>query len=167
MWGKLVAKDPDFEIMGPQFGCGDATWQFSVKVGSWRSAESAGIGSLVEVLFADGNWYPGTVESRNESGTLHIKFDDGDQQDVDANDPEIRIIPAPSQLSQAGTGLKRSSADPALGPWATWLDTYLPDLLHSSFRSARLGKVDKHLITRILDSEKATNPPSKRPRGRP
>jgi hypothetical protein len=77
----------------------------------------------------------------------------------------VRIIPAPSQLGQAG--LKRSSADPALGPWATWLDTYLPDLLHSSFRSARLGKVDKHLITRILDSGKATNPPSKRPRGRP
>ena len=136
--------------MGPQFGCGDATWQFSVKVGSWRSAESAGIGSLVEVLFADGNWYPGTVESRDESGKLHIKFDDDDEQDVDANDPEVRIILAPSQLSQAG--LKRSSADPALGPWATWLDTYLPDLLHSSFRSARKGKVDRNHLKRIMDS---------------
>lgn len=163
-WGKLVAKDPDFESHGPQFNCGDLTWQMAVEVGEWRSAESVGIGSLVEVLFDDGKWYPGKVESRDESGKLRIKFNDGDQQEVDANDPEMRIISAPSQFSQAG--LERSSADPALGPWATWLDTYLPDLLHSSFRSARLGKVDKHLISRILDSGKATNPPNKRARGK-
>lgn len=178
-WGKLVAKDPDFETMGPQFNCGDATWQTAVEVGLWRSDSSSsaetkskadskpGVGTLVEVYFDDGKWYPGTIQSQDESGKFRIEFSDGDVHEVEdlENDSDIRIISVSPKSSKPREADRFSK--PESGPWATWLDTYLPDLLHSSFRSARLGKVDKHLITRILDSGKATNPPSKRARRRP
>jgi hypothetical protein len=143
-------------------------WQNAVEVGLWRSAVSSspakpGIGSLVEVLYDDGSWYSGMVQSQDKSGKFVIKFDDGETANVDnlEDDPDIRIISAPSQANQAG---HKRSADPESGPWATWLDTYLPDLLHSSFRSARQGKVDKNHLDRIMDSK--SPPLSKRTKGK-
>jgi hypothetical protein len=73
-------------------------------------------GTRVECLFKDpedpsevGAWYAG-----NENGSWKIKFDD-DEGDFQANDPDLRL---------------------ADGPWATWLDIYLPNLLISAYRAA-------------------------------
>jgi len=81
-------------------------------------------GTRVECLFKDpeesadaGAWFAGVVESQNEDGSWKIKFDDGDQDNFMADDPDLRL---------------ESS-----GPWATWLDTYLPGLLLSAYRAAR------------------------------
>ena len=80
-------------------------------------------GTRVECLFKDtedpsevGAWYAGTVKSQNENGSWKIKFDDGDEGDFQANDPDLRLED---------------------GPWATWLDIYLPNLLISAYRAAR------------------------------
>jgi hypothetical protein len=77
----------------------------------------------VECLFKDtedpcdkGEWYVGTAISQNEDESWKIKFDDGDEDNFKADDPDLRL---------------------ASGPWATWLDTYLPDLLLSAYRAAR------------------------------
>ena len=81
-------------------------------------------GTRVECLFKDpeesadaGAWFAGVVESQNEDGSWKIKFDDGDQDNFMADDPDLRL---------------ESS-----GPWATWLDTYLPGLLLSAYRAYR------------------------------
>ena len=86
-------------------------------------ATEIAVGTRVECLFKDtedpsevGAWYAGTVKSQNESGSWKIKFDDGDEGDFQANDPDLRLED---------------------GPWATWLDIYLPNLLISAYRAAR------------------------------
>ena len=82
-------------------------------------------GTRVRCLFKDdteepsdnGKWYLGTVKSQNENGSWKITFEeDGDEDDFNANDPDLRL---------------------ASGPWATWLDIYLPNLLISAYRAAR------------------------------
>lgn len=81
-------------------------------------------GTRVQCLFKDpaepsdiGKWYDGTVKSQNENGSWKITFEeDGDEDDFNANDPDLRL---------------------ASGPWATWLDIYLPNLLISAYRAAR------------------------------
>ena len=81
-------------------------------------------GTRVQCLFKDdteepsdnGKWYLGTVKSQNENGSWKITFEDGDEDDFNANDPDLRL---------------------ASGPWATWLDIYLPNLLISAYRAAR------------------------------
>ena len=80
-------------------------------------------GTRVECLFKDpgvpsevGVWYAGTVKSQNKNGSWKISFDDGDAGDFNADDPDLRL---------------------ASGPWATWLDIYLPNLLISAYRAAR------------------------------
>ena len=80
-------------------------------------------GTRVECLFKNtedpsevGAWYAGTVKSQNENGSWKIKFDDGDEGDFQANDPDLRLED---------------------GPWATWLHIYLPNLLISAYRAAR------------------------------
>jgi hypothetical protein len=80
-------------------------------------------GTRVQCLFKgpqdpsdNGKWYLGTVKSQNENGSWKITFEDGDEDDFDANDPDLRL---------------------ASGPWATWLDIYLPNLLISAYRAAR------------------------------
>lgn len=80
-------------------------------------------GTRVECLFKDteepcdkGEWYVGTAISQNEDGSWKIKFDDGDEGDFQANDPDLRLED---------------------GPWATWLHIYLPNLLISAYRAAR------------------------------
>jgi hypothetical protein len=86
-------------------------------------ATEIAVGTRVECLFKDtedpsevGVWYAGTVNSQNTNGTWKIKFDDEDEGDFKADDPDLRL---------------------ASGPWATWLDTYLPNLLISAYRAAR------------------------------
>ena len=126
----LFCTIPDFFISAPQLreytspppdvaqwngtSCGD---QPGVAVAT-KIAE----GTRVECLFKDteepsdvGEWYAGTVISQNEDGSWKIKFDDGDEDNFKADDPDLRL---------------------ASGPWATWLDTYLPDLLLSAYRAA-------------------------------
>ncbi len=80
-------------------------------------------GTRVECLFKDtedpseiGERYAGTVKSQNEDGSWKITFDDGDAGDFNANDPDLRL---------------------ASGPWATWLNIYLPNLLISAYLAAR------------------------------
>ena len=80
------------------------------------------IGTRVECLFKsvddpDGTWFGGVVTSRREDGLWHVEFDDGDDGDFGDDDPDLR--------------------HESTGPWGTWLDTYLPDLLLSAYRAAR------------------------------
>ena len=87
-------------------------------------ATEIAVGTRVQCLFKDpaepsdiGKWYDGTVKSQNENGSWKITFEeDGDEDDFNANDPDLRL---------------------ASGPWATWLDIYLPNLLISAYRAAR------------------------------
>jgi hypothetical protein len=74
-------------------------------------------GTRVQCLFKDtenpsdvGEWYDGTAISQNEDGFWKIKFDDGDEDNFKADDPDLRL---------------------ASGPWAAWL------ILH--FRPVALG----------------------------
>jgi hypothetical protein len=81
-----------------------------------------GPGTRVQGLFKseddpDGTWYGGEVTSRGENELWHVKFDDGDNVDFADDDPDLRLE--------------------STGPWGTWLDTYLPDLLLSAYRAAR------------------------------
>jgi hypothetical protein len=87
-------------------------------------ATEIAVGTRVQCLFKDpaepsdnGKWYDGTVKSQNENGSWKITFEeDGDEDDFNADDPDLRL---------------------ASGPWATWLDIYLPNLLISAYRAAR------------------------------
>ena len=100
-------------------------------------------GTRVECLFKDaeepsddGGWYAGTVKSQNEDGSWKIKFDDGDEDDFKEDDPDFRLETS--------------------GPWATWLDTYLPDLLLSAYRAARRNpyQVDMRFFQMLQNPEK-------------
>jgi hypothetical protein len=49
-------------------------------------------GTLVEVLFDDGEWYPGEIMRLNAAtGDHRIAFDDGDFQDIRLPDPDVRF----------------------------------------------------------------------------
>jgi hypothetical protein len=87
------------------------------------ATEMIAVGTQVECLFKDpnkpsevGRWYAGIVKAKNKDETWKIKFEDGDEGDFKADDPDLRFPP---------------------GPWATWLDIYLPNLLISAYRAAR------------------------------
>lgn len=89
------------------------------------ATEMIAVGTQVECLFKDpnkpsevGRWYAGIVKAKNKDETWKIKFEDGDEGDFKADDPDLRFPP---------------------GPWATWLDIYLPNLLISAYRAARKG----------------------------
>ena len=175
-WGKLVSKPPDFEQWGPLFGCGEVTWQNTAELGLWRQPTSdtigestltvkAAIGSEVEVLFEDGKWYPGQIKSRDTDGRYKVEFDDGDKCDFAEGDPDVRLASGSPQAqcleslkpqrARLGKRHRQERFDtpsveiPVPGPWEIWLDSHMPDLIHSSFRSARLGKVDKLILKRI------------------
>ncbi len=99
-------------------------------------------GTRVECLFKDpeepsdvGKWYTGTAISQNEDGSWKIKFEDGDEDNFKADDPDLRL---------------------ASGPWAIWLDTYLPKLLLSAYRAARRGlsQVDVRFFDMLQNPER-------------
>ncbi|KAJ1485022.1 hypothetical protein T484DRAFT_2020914, partial [Baffinella frigidus] len=49
------------------------------------------VGTLVEVLFDEGGWYPGKISKfHSHSGEHRISFDDGDFQDIRLPDPDVR-----------------------------------------------------------------------------
>ncbi len=60
-------------------------------------------GTRVRCLFKDdteepsdnGKWYLGTVKSQNENGSWKITFEDGDEDDFNANDPDLRLASGP------------------------------------------------------------------------
>ena len=64
-----------------------------------------------------GQWYPGKITSQNADGSWHITYEDGDTGDY--------------------TGLDAADLRLASGPWESWLDAYLPDLMISAYRAAR------------------------------
>jgi hypothetical protein len=136
----------------------------------------AAIGSEVEVLFEDGKWYPGQIKSRDNDGRYKVEFDDGDKCDFAEGDPDVRLVSGSPQAQcleslkpqRARVGKRHRQeriATPSVdvstpsveipdpGPWEKWLDLHLPDLMHSSFRSARLGKVDKQILKRLSNAD--------------
>jgi hypothetical protein len=99
------------------------------------------VGMRVEGYFkldADtaGDWYPGKIVLQNADGSWHVKYEDGDEQDYE--------------------GLKEDDLRLASGPWESWLDTYLPDLLISAYRAARRDPVqfDRSRLDRVHNPEK-------------
>ena len=84
------------------------------------------VGMKVEGFFKDpdagesadtaGNWYPGKIVSKNADGMWHVVFEDGDEGDYKGLEDDLRL---------------------ASGPWESWLDAYVPDLLISAYRAAR------------------------------
>ena len=55
------------------------------------------VGTKVEMLFADGIWYQGTIERYNpRSGRYTIEFPDGDVQTARLPDKDVRILCASS-----------------------------------------------------------------------
>ena len=87
------------------------------------AAPKIAIGTRVECFFknsekdSNGEWYAGKVTSQIKNGSWRIKFDDGEEHNFEGDDPDLRLETS--------------------GPWATWLDAYLPDLLLSAYRAAR------------------------------
>ena len=83
-----------------------------------------------------GRWYAGKITSQNEDGSWHVDFEDGDDGDYE--------------------GLKEDELRLASGPWESWLDAYLPDLLISAYRSARRdpARFDKRRLELVHNPEK-------------
>ena len=84
----------------------------------------------------EGAWFPGKIVSENADGLWHVKFEDGDEQDYE--------------------GLKEDDLRLASGPWESWLDAYLPDLLFSAYRSARRypARYDMRRLQQVHNPEK-------------
>jgi hypothetical protein len=123
-----TSQPPDFELWGAKLVGESSHGLARDGLDQGRSlaagAPKIDVGTKVECLFKDpevpsddGKWYSGTVESRNENGTWKIVFEDGDEGDFAADDPDLRLE--------------------ASGPWAIWLDAYISDLLLSAFRAYR------------------------------
>ena len=120
-----TTQPPDFELWGAKLvgesSQGLARDGLDLAAGAPKLAE----GTRVECLYRledpsdKGQWYSGTVKSQNKDGTWKIKFDDDDESDIEADDPDLRLE--------------------ASGPWAIWLDTYLFDLLLSAYRAYRVN----------------------------
>ncbi len=121
-------------------------------------------------------YYLGVVQHQNEDGSWVVLFEDGEAHNFFEDDPDLDVVLADSDLPKGPpvpspvqpepnkvTGRKRRrpmSPEPNLkqsavviaspsgpGPWETWLETYLPDLLLSSYRAYR------------RDPSKAAKPP--------
>jgi hypothetical protein len=127
---QYTTQPPEFNIWGTRLHCKsqDESPQDLALAGAgeldYLSAPKVAVGCRVEGFFkssveaSDGEWFPGEVISRNSrSGSWQVKFDDGEEHNFEANDPDLRL---------------ESS-----GPWTTWLDTYMPGLLLSAYRAAR------------------------------
>ncbi len=104
------------------------------------SAPRLAVGMKVEGFFqlqnvaADsaGDWFPGKITSQNADGTWHITFEDGDEGDYKGLDDDLRL---------------------ASGPWESWLDAYLPDLLISAYRAARRDPTRMPKLEPVLNPE--------------
>ena len=83
-----------------------------------------------------GQWSPGKITSQNADGSWHVDFEDGNDGDYE--------------------GLKEDELRLASGPWESWLDAYLPDLLISAYRAARRdpSRVDKSQLEPVHSPEK-------------
>ena len=113
---KFTEQPPDFK-----------EWGYSSSADEYSDSEEVyiprlAVGMRVEGYFkldadTEGAWFPGKIVSENADGLWHVKFEDGDEQDYE--------------------GLKEDDLRLASGPWESWLDAYLPDLLFSAYRSAR------------------------------
>jgi hypothetical protein len=144
-----TSQPPDFELWGAKL-LGESSQGLArdgLDHGTGKSlaagAPKIDVGTKVECLFKDpevpsddGKWYSGTVESRNENGTWKIVFEDGDEGDFAADDPDLRLE--------------------ASGPWAIWLDAYLSDLLLSAYRAYRRNpwQVDVQYFSMVQNPEK-------------
>jgi hypothetical protein len=80
-----------------------------------------------------GDWFHGNITSQNADGTWHVTFEDGDEGDYKGLDDDLRL---------------------ASGPWESWLDAYLPDLLISAYRAARRDPSRMHKLEPVLNPEK-------------
>jgi len=117
-----------------------------------------------------GNWYAGTIVKVDaetaETRMCSVLFDDGDKTEYLHSDftnfNDVRLLSSPDEKIELVNGRARMRASPdpqegsgetdrpstGPGPWETWLKTYLPDLLLTIFRVARLdpAQVDKELL---------------------
>ena len=81
-----------------------------------------------------GDWFPGKITSQKADGTWHVTFDDGDEAEY--------------------KGLEDNDLRLASGPWESWLDAYLPDLLISAYRAARRDPTRMHMLEPVHNPEK-------------
>lgn len=104
------------------------------------SAPRLAVGMKVEGFFklqdassdSAGDWFPGKITSQNADGTWHITFEDGDEGEYKGLDDDLRL---------------------ASGPWESWLDAYLPDLLISAYRAARRDPSRMPKLEPVLNPE--------------
>jgi hypothetical protein len=80
-----------------------------------------------------GDWFPGKITSQNADGTWKVTFEDGDEGDYKGLDDDFRL---------------------ASGPWESWLDAYLPDLLISAYRAARRDPSRMHKLEPVQSPER-------------
>jgi hypothetical protein len=147
-----------------------------------------------------GEWFPGTIVGFSaDKRTCNVLFDDGERTTFPYSDIEffndVRMLSSPEDKieymggrfklcrmqaprldpEEGGFG-KAGSLRPSTGPgpWETWLKTYLPDLLLTIFRAARLdpAQVNKELLDKlkyfdddgISDADTPAQPKRARPR---
>jgi hypothetical protein len=79
-----------------------------------------------------GDWFPGKITSQNADGTWRVTFEDNDEGDYHGLDDDLRLT---------------------LGPWESWLDAYLPDLLISAYRAARRDPSRMHMLEPVQHPE--------------
>ena len=165
-WGPSGSLDPETDNLRPGW------WR------EWGHCPVPSKGARFEAKFfpngdpdglngSPGDWYLGTIEKVDdvtaEPRLCHVLFDDGERTTYPFSDfiilNDVRLISSPEERIEKVRGIariyagkdpreERSGLSMGPGPWETWLKTYLPDLLLTIFRVARLDpvQVDKRLL---------------------
>ena len=105
------------------------------------------IGDSVQALFDEEGtktWYSGVVIAQDvETGSYHVRFDDGEEGDYqgDNHAPLSSLFGCAGCANHFDLAYAGNDADLRRGswPWAAWLELYLPDLLLTVYRVARLN----------------------------
>lgn len=130
----------------------------------------------------------GVVVKVDSTGAITVRFEDEDEQTFTEGDPDFRVVFSTdydivfrhARMSSSSTHPCRAprvllKSRPEPGPWETWLETYLPDLLLSIFRASRRDPAwpDKRRLEAIENpefedafSDAGTPAQKKRPRRR-
>jgi hypothetical protein len=124
------------------------------------------VGALVQVLFKENGekkWYIGAVVAKLPNNKWRVQFEDGDVQDFKEGDADFVTvfstdydIAFPSTARMQAVCRRRAprvvlKSKPAAGPWETWLENIMHDLLLSIFRASLRdsARFDKELLDAI------------------
>ena len=125
-------------------GVGTAQAPEHAPVGS-AQAPLLAIGERVEALYDEAGtkkWFGGVVIAQNADGSYRVKFDDGEEADFQGDNHAPLALLFDCAGRGDNTDLCYAGNDPDLRrgswPWAAWLELYLPDLLLTVYRVARL-----------------------------